>query len=142
MLWAPVAAITSAIAAFASRLRHLRGQIGADDVDLAALLVGKFLAPGPVVDFDQFLTLLDEFLQEPKQLVLAKRGLALALRLEVGVLERGIDQPERRNATFVAGFHRALQGGVDLVAQHGYGLSRCAPVDPIESKRSSIGRAA
>ena len=108
-LWAPVALMTSAIAAFASASDICCGQIGPDDLDLAALLVGEFLAAGLVVDFDRFLALLDHLLQEAEELVVGQHGLALPLRLDVGVLDRRIDQAQRRRrgarpAAFIAVF--------------------------------------
>src|SRR5262249_21817853 len=90
---------------------------------------------------DRFLALLDQLLQQAEKLLVGERLLALALRLEVGVLERGIDQAQRRYPALVAGFHRVFQGGVDLVAQHGYGLSQgCARLAKVEP--ASTGGAA
>jgi len=83
--------------------------------------------PGFVVELDRFLALLDELLQQAEDLLVGQHRLAAALRLEVGVLQCGIDQPQRRHTALIAGFHRLLEGGVDLVAQHGYGLSQIAP---------------
>ena len=40
---------------------------------------------------------------------------------------RGIDQAQRRNAPRLAGFHRFFHRVVDIVAQHGYGLSQMRP---------------
>jgi len=107
--------------------RHLFGKIGCDDLDLAALAVGKLGAASFVVELNRFLPLLDQLLQQAEKLLVGEGLLALPLRLDVGVLERGIDQAQRRYAALVARFHRGFQGGVDLVAQHGYGLSQsCA----------------
>src|SRR5262249_19500921 len=105
-------------------LRQLLRKVGADDVDLAALLGGELLATSLFVKLDRLLTLLDQLLQQAEQVVVGERWLALPLRLEVGVLEGGVDQAQRRHPALVAGLHRPLQGGVDLVAQHGYGLSQ------------------
>src|SRR5499427_3998406 len=109
------------------RFRHLLGKISRDDLDLAALAIGKLRPASLVVKLDRFLALLDQLLQQAEKLLVGERLLALALRLEVGVLERGVDQAQRRYPALVAGFHGVFQGGVDLIAQHGYGLSQsCA----------------
>ena len=77
-----------------------------------------------LVDLHQFLALLDHLLQQAEHVVLGEPRLALHLRLDVGILDRRIDQTQGRNPALVAGLHCGLEGGVDLVAQHGYGLSR------------------
>ena len=115
------------------RFRHLLGKISRDDLDLAALAIGKLRPASLVVKLDRFLALLDQLLQQAEKLLVGERLLALALRLEVGVLERGVDQAQRRYPALVAGFHGVFQGGVDLIAQHGYGLSQsCARLAKVE----------
>ena len=88
------------------------------------LPIGKLGPASFVVELDCFLPLLDQLLQQAEKFLIGERVLALPLRLDVGVLERGVDQAQRRYAALVAGFHGVFQGGVDLVAQHGYGLSQ------------------
>ena len=75
-------------------VRHLLRQEPLDDLDLAALLVGKLLAAALVVELDRFLALLDHLLHEPEQIVVGERPLAAGARLDVGVLDRRIDQPQ------------------------------------------------
>src|SRR5258708_1353464 len=103
------------------RFRHLLGTVRAHDLALAALPRGKLRAAAFVVELDRFLALLDQLLQQATDLFVREHALAAALRLEVGVLERGIDQAQRRDAPLVAGFHCVFQGGVDLLAQPRYG---------------------
>ena len=51
-------------------------------------------------------------------IVIAKRGLALAARFDVGIFECGIDEPQRRDAELVTGLHRILERVVDVFAEH------------------------
>src|SRR5262245_57726866 len=108
-------------------VRHLAREKRPDDLDLAALLPGELVAAGLVVDLRGFLVLLDQLLQQREEVVVGERSLLAGFRLDIGVLDRGIDQPQRRYAELIAGLHRAPEGSVDLVAQHGYGLSRKCP---------------
>src|SRR5262249_6434064 len=108
-------------------IRHLAREKRPDDLDLAALLAGELVAAGLVVDLRRLLALLDQLLQQREEVVVGERSLLAGVRLDIGVLDRSIHQPQRRYAALVAGFHGALEGSVDLVAQHGYGLSRNWP---------------
>src|SRR2546422_6701764 len=105
---------------FGLRLRHLLRQVFSDDLDLAALAIGELLASGLVVDLDRFLALLDELVQQADDLIVAERPLAPRFRLDVRVLDGGIDEAQGRYPPLVSRFHCLLEGGVDLVAQHGY----------------------
>ena len=51
------------------------------------------------------------------------RSAALVSRCQ----DRGVDQAQRRDAALVAGLHGVLERVVDIVAQHGYGLSQIRP---------------
>ena len=105
-------------------LAHLLGQVGLDDLDLAALLLRELVAAAFDVDVDRLLALLDHLLQEPQQLLVGERGLAGALGLDVGVLDRGIDQAQRGQRELVLRPHRRLHGLVDPVAEHSFVLFR------------------
>ena len=81
---------------------HLLRQIGRDDLDLLALLAGELGAAALVVELDQFLALLDHLLQQRRAASASVSGaLALPARLDIGVLDGGIDQPQRRDAALV-----------------------------------------
>jgi hypothetical protein len=86
---------------------------------------GKVGAAGLLVDGERFLTLLDHLAEDVEDFGVgereALRGAGLALQY------LGIDQPQRRNTALVARLHRLFQRIVDLVAQHGYGLSQIRP---------------
>src|SRR5580658_7815414 len=104
------------------QIRHALGQVSRDDVDLLALLGGELGAAGLLVDVERFLALLDHLAHDVEDLGVAELeplgagGLALQ--------DRGIDHAERRDAQRLAGFHRLFHRVVDIVAQHGYGLSQ------------------
>ena len=100
-------------------VRHLFGQIAGDDGDLVLLLLDQIVAPALLVEFDRFLALLDHLLQHAHHLGVGERRLALPARLDVGVLERGIDQAQRGDRALVPGLHGFFQGVIDVVAQHG-----------------------
>ncbi len=78
MLVAPVALMTSRNGRLRLRFRHLLGKIGRDDLDLAALPIGKLRAAGLVVELDRFLALLDHLLQQAEKFLVGERLLALA----------------------------------------------------------------
>ena len=101
--------MTCAIAALASDLRHLLRHEALDDLDLGTLAVGQFLAAGLVVDLDQFLALLDHLLQDAEQIIVGERFPRTFL-LDLGVLDRRIDEAQRRDAPLVARLHGVLQG--------------------------------
>ena len=99
-------------------LGHLLRQIGGDDRDFLALLGGEVGTAALLVKLDRFVALLDHLLQQSQQIVVAQRRLAQAARLDVGVLQRRVDEPQRGNATLVAALHRVLESRVDVVAEH------------------------
>ena len=105
---APVSVIAAAIAAFISASDICLRQEAGDDRDLAALLVGELLAAALLVEVDRFLALLDHLLHQREQRAVVERLLAGAARLDVGVLDRGIDQPQRREPQLVLRLHRVL----------------------------------
>ena len=72
-----------------------------------------------LVKLGRFLALLDHLLEQRHQVRLVERLLALPARLDVGVLDRRVHHPQRRDPALVAGLHRVLHGVVDVVAQHG-----------------------
>ena len=115
------AEIASPASIFDNCLRHVRG----DDLDLLALLRGEVGAAGLLVDVEQFLALLDHLAHDVEDFGVGERhalgGAGFALQ------NLGIDQPQRRDAALVAGLHGVLERIVDLVAQHGYGLSQIRP---------------
>src|SRR6202035_2281971 len=93
-----------------------------DDVDLLALLGGEFGAAGLFVDVERFLALLDHLAHDVEDL-----GVAEFLALGAGglALENcGIDHAQGCDAARLAGLHRLFHRVVDIVAQHGYGLSQ------------------
>src|ERR1043165_1844104 len=97
---------------------HLLRQIFLDDRNLLALLRDKIRAPAFLVKLGGLVALLDHLLQHPERLIVGKRGLALPARLDVGVLQRRVDEPQGRDAARIALLHGVLQGIVDVVAQH------------------------
>jgi len=123
MLAAPVSLMAAADRGLRLRFRHLLRKVGTDDLDLAPLLVGKLLAAGFVVDLDRFLALLDQLLQEAEQILVRKRAFLGCFRLDIAFLMAALTRRRvetwRSSRAFIGG----LQGGVDLIAQHGYGLS-------------------
>src|SRR5262249_43172941 len=72
-------------------IRHLLGQIAGDDGNLLLLLLDQIGAAALLVKLDRFLPLLDHLLQEADHLGIAERRLAGTARLNIGILERGID---------------------------------------------------
>ena len=96
-------------------LGKLLGQIGGNHRDLAALLASEVFAPGFFVDFKRFLTAFDHFLQQRQQIVVGE-GLARAARLDVLVLQRGVDQPQRVDLGALARLHRRLEVFRNLLA--------------------------
>ena len=91
----------------------------ADDRDLATLLLGELGAAALVVKLNRLLALLDELLQQAQDVGIGERIPASAARLDVGVLDRRIDEPQGREAQLVLRFHGRLHGVIDLFAQHG-----------------------
>jgi hypothetical protein len=51
-------------------------------------------------------------------IIFCRSALAGAARFDVGVLDRGVDQAERRQAQLVLRLHRVLDAFVDLLTQH------------------------
>ena len=94
-------------------------QIGSDDGDLFLFLFHQVGAAALLIELDRFLPLLDHFLQDAEHLGVAKRRFSGTARLDIGILQRGIDHAERGNRPLVLGFHRLGQSLVDVVAQHG-----------------------
>ena len=76
-------------------LRHLFWQIGCNDCDLVTLLLRQLGTPALLIKYNRFLALLDHLLQQRLELVVTERCLALTTRLDVRVLERRIDKPQR-----------------------------------------------
>src|ERR1043166_9382570 len=99
-------------------LRHLLRQVTRNDRDFLALLRREVGAAALLVKLDRFLALLDHLLQQTDTVVLAQRRFAPPARLDVGVLPRRVDEPQRGNATLVAALDRVLEGRIDVVAQH------------------------
>src|SRR5580658_5237922 len=103
-------------------VRHALGQVDGDDGDLLALLGGELGAAGLLVNVERFLALLDHLAHDVEDL-----GVAELEPLGAGGLarkNRGIDHAERRDAARLARLHRLFYRVVDIVAQHGYGLSQ------------------
>src|SRR5580704_4122565 len=103
-------------------VRHALRQVGGDDLDLLAFLGGELGPAGLLVDVERFLALLDHLAHDVEDL-----GVAELEPLGAGCLalqDRGIDHAERRDAARLAGLHRLFHRVVDIVAQHGYGLSQ------------------
>ena len=109
-------------------------QVRRNDFDLLALLRGEIGAAGLFVDLERFAALLDHLAHDVENFGVVKRdalgGTGFALE------NLGIDEAQRRNTALVAGLHGVLEGIVDLVAQHGYGLSQMRKI-----ARRSGGRA-
>src|ERR1700722_15760681 len=101
---------------------HALGQVGGDDFDLLALLGRELGAAGLLVDVERFLALLDHLAHDVEDL-----GGAELEPLGAGGLarkNRGIDHAQGRDAARLARLHRLFYRVVDIVAQHGYGLSQ------------------
>src|SRR6516165_4962608 len=103
------------------RLGHLLRKIGADHVNLGSLAIGELLAAGRIVEGDRFLALLDHLLQDAQQIAVGKLRPARELILNIGVLDGSADKAQRRYPALIPRLHGALERGVDLLAQHGYG---------------------
>ena len=99
------------------------GKVGPNYVDLNSFFIGKLTTTRPVVDFDRFLTLLHQFSQQGDQVFVREQGPAMHLRFDIGIFNGCIDETQRLGAALIPSLHGAFQRGVDLIAQHGYGLS-------------------
>ena len=97
---------------------HLLRQIRRDHRDLLALLRCKLGAAALFVELDRLLALLDHLLEDAEQIGVRQRRLAVAARLDVGVLDGRVDHAQRGQLALVLGLHGLLDRIVDVVAQH------------------------
>src|ERR1700737_1402400 len=79
---------------------HLPWQVGRDDLYLLALFLGKLFPPSLEIELDGLLALLDHFFKQREQVLIRQRILTLATRLDIGILEPGIDQAKGRDSAF------------------------------------------
>ncbi len=108
---------------------NLLRKIGADDLNFVAFAIGQLPASPAIIYLGRFLTLFDELLQQSWELALRKHIAAVHLRLDIGVLDGRIHQSESCHAALVLLLHRPFERGVDIVAEHGYGLSNRRQAD-------------
>src|SRR5262249_42937791 len=90
---------------------------GPDDADFGTLLISEFLAAALFKGCDRVLTLLDHLLQYADNVGIGQPRLLCHLRLNVGVLDGRIDEPQRREFWLLLRLHGALHCLVDLIAQ-------------------------
>ena len=98
---------------------HLGGEEAFDHRDLGALRGGELGAAAFLVKLDRFAPLLHHLLEHLGDEHVVLRRVCAAAKLDVAILERGLDQPDRVAPRRVAGLHRIDQGLLDVVANHG-----------------------
>ena len=79
---------------------------------------GAVLAIALAVDLGRFAALLDHLLQDFGDERIVVRGSAAGARLDIAVLDRGLDEAERRRGFLVAAFHGGDGRSLDVVADH------------------------